>query len=864
MDYPYLLTLGQASAGTALLGLMAARAWQADRAVKLSRYRDPWAALPDLLNYGVLIDDGVVLCKNGSLLAGWSFRGPDQQSASGEEREALAKRLNEALCRYGNGWMWHLNAVRRAVRAYNARSEGAFPDPVCAAIDEERRRAFEQTGNVYETEFFLVVTHQLPPEAVRRLADAFFEDERDEGGLPPGAGSLDAFKGFQERVAHLEGRLSEALRLRRLRSRKETDEFGQTVVYNELLRHLQTCVTGEDFPMQVPDLPVHLDALLGGRELVKGTVMRVGEHYVQCVSIDGYPPTSQAGILATLAQLPVAYRWSTRFIFMDPWEAGDHLEKTRRRWAQQVRPFRDQLFRRQTSGKINLDAQTMAQDALEAQELVASGEVVAGYYTSVAVLSGPDREAVEAGAKTLERAINARGFSARVETINTVDAFFGSLPGHGVENVRRPILHSLNVAHLLPVSAVWAGAPHCPCPLYPPQSAPLLYAVTSGRSAFRVNLHDGDLGHSIIFGPTASGKTTLLSLIAAQLRKYRGMSIYAFDQGLGLFPICKAAGGDHYHVAGENAKLAFCPLGHLETWEDLAWAADWVAKVVQVATDKKLTPRQEAKVWDALSNLQARGHRTLSDLYNTLQDIELREALLPYTVRGAMGGTFDAREDNLQGFGRFVVFEVEDLMRLSEKFVLPLLWYLFRRIRRSLTGQPAAIILDEAWLMLSHPAFRDQIKEWLQMLRKANCMVILATQALSHAAKSGILDIIVESTATKVFLPNAHALQPDSAQYYDAFGLSRKQLALLAGATPKRDYYLVQRQGRRLFDLDLGPLAKAFCTVGDKESLAKIRRLEAQHGQRWPLHWLSERNLRLCDYVDLSALSWNPAEERAA
>ena len=62
------------------------------------------------------------------------------------------------------------------------------------------------------------------------------------------------------------------------------------------------------------------------------------------------------------------------------------------------------------------------------------------YYTSVVVLMDEDRDKLETAARSVEKAVNRIGFTARIETINTQDAFFGSLPGHGVENVRRPLI----------------------------------------------------------------------------------------------------------------------------------------------------------------------------------------------------------------------------------------------------------------------------------------------------------------------------------------------------------------------------------------------------------------------------------------
>lgn len=166
-----------------------------------------------------------------------------------------------------------------------------------------------------------------------------------------------------------------------------------------------------------------------------------------------------------------------------------------------------------------------------------------------------------------------------------------------------------------------------------------------------------------------------------------------------------------------------------------------------------------------LLGMKHTGERTLSAFCFSVQDPSIREALKAYTVGGAMGQLLDAERDGLS-FNRLTVFEIEDLMNLGEKYALPVLLYLFRRIERAIRGQPAAILLDEAWLMLGHPVFRDKLREWLKVMRKANCAVVLATQSLSDAARSGILDVLVESTATKIFLPNLHARDPDTAVLY--------------------------------------------------------------------------------------------------
>ena len=109
--------------------------------------------------------------------------------------------------------------------------------------------------------------------------------------------------------------------------------------------------------------------------------------------------------------------------------------------------------------------------------------------------------------------------------MNALEAWFGSLPGHVYANVRQPPISTLNLAHLIPLSAVWAGAErdeHF-------AGAPLLYAKTEGSTPFRFSLHVGDVGHCLVVGPTGAGKSVLLALMALQFRRYKGSQIFAFD-----------------------------------------------------------------------------------------------------------------------------------------------------------------------------------------------------------------------------------------------------------------------------------------------------------------------------------------------
>ncbi|EMJ7039688.1 MULTISPECIES: VirB4 family type IV secretion/conjugal transfer ATPase [Pseudomonadota] len=846
------IAIAIAGLGALLLFILFARIRAVDAELKLKKHRSKDAGLADLLNYAAVVDDGVIVGKNGSFMAAWLYKGDDNASSTDQQREVVSARINQALAGLGSGWMIHVDAVRRPAPNYAERGLSSFPDRLTAAIEEERRRHFESLGTMYEGYFVLTVTWFPPLLAQRKFVELMFDDDATAPDRKARTrGLIDQFK---RDVRSIESRLSSAVSLTRLKGHKIVNEDGTTVTHDDFLRWLQFCVTGLHHPVQLPSNPMYLDALVGGQEMWGGVVPKVGRKFVQVVALEGFPLESYPGILTALGELPCEYRWSSRFIFMDQHEAVKHLDKFRKKWRQKIRGFFDQVFNTNT-GPVDQDALSMVADAEAAIAEVNSGIVAVGYYTSVVVLMDEDRTRLEAAARDVEKAVNRLGFAARIESINTLDAFLGSLPGHGVENVRRPLINTMNLADLLPTSTIWTGNANAPCPMYPPLSPALMHCVTQGSTPFRLNLHVRDLGHTFMFGPTGAGKSTHLAILAAQLRRYAGMSIFAFDKGMSMYPLAagiraatNGTSGLHFTVAADDERLAFCPLQFLSTKGDRAWAMEWIDTILAL-NGVETTPAQRNEIGNAIMSMHASGARTLSEFSVTIQDEAIREAIRQYTVDGAMGHLLDAEEDGL-ALSDFTVFEIEELMNLGEKFALPVLLYLFRRIERALTGQPAVIILDEAWLMLGHPAFRAKIREWLKVLRKANCLVLMATQSLSDAANSGILDVIVESTATKIFLPNIYARDEDTAALYRRMGLNARQIEILAQAVPKRQYYYVSENGRRLYDLALGPLALAFVGASDKESVAIIKNLEAKFGNEWVDEWLRGRGLALDEYLE--------------
>lgn len=780
----------------------------------------------DLLNYAALVDSGVILLKDGSLLAGWRYTGPDLNSAGAEELTALSHQVNSALARLGDGWAMNADLMRHPSAAYPA--PAAFPDAVTALIDEERRRHHTAEGRHFESELALTLTWTPPTEIQSRAARLFFES------TGRGLGWEQSLEFFTKSLAEFEDALSARLALVRM------DDAA-------LLAHLNTCISGRRDPIQPPQDGSYLDVLLGCHEFHAGFRPMLDDLHVRAVSIVGFPLASWPEVAAFLDELALPYRWSTRFIFLDPSEAERALKIQRRNWFQKRHGLGGMIRHVFSNGTAqtfeNRDAVTMAHDADEALGEASSCRVRFGYFTSAIIVTNDDASVADANAREIAKQLRHHGFPALIEHVNANEAYLGSLPGHGYRNVRRPLIHTRNLSDLIPTTSIWAGEQTNPCPFFPENSPPLIYAATTGSTPFRLNLHVGDVGHTLIFGPTGSGKSTLLGLLIAQFFRYSDAQVFCFDKGLSAFVLTAAAGGRHCDL-GEN-EIAFCPLARVDEEFERTWAVEWLEMLLTLQ-GVTILPQHRKALWRGLELLAESqpDARTITDLIRLIQDQTLRDGLNFYSVHGPMGRFLDADRDGLEE-SRFITFEIEALMAMGEEVLLPVLTYLFHRIDGRLDGRPTLLVLDEAWVMLANGVFGAKVEEWLRTLRKKNAAVVLATQSLTEVANSPVRDVILESCPTKILLPNPEAQNPMTSELYRNFGLTERQTEIVATAVPKREYYYLSPSGRRLFELALGPATLAIIGAGSKSDILEARKMIHQHRERWTAEWL-----RKCDLHD--------------
>lgn len=794
--------------------------------MSLREYRGSAAGLADFLPWAALVAEGVVLNKDGSFQRTARFRGPDLDSATPAELVATTGRLNNALRRLGSRWAIFVEAQRYAARAY---PESRFPDAASALVDRERREQFAEEGAHFESAYYLTLLWMPPAEDAAR-AEGWLYEGRAQAGVDPRQ-LMAGFADRSNRVLQLvEGFVPEIRWL----------DDGETLTY------LHSTVSTKGQRVRVPETPMHLDALLVDEPLTGGLEPKLGDHHLRTLTIIGFPTVTFPGLLDELNRLAFPYRWSTRAVMLDKTDATKLLSKIRRQWfakRKSVAAILKEVMTNETSTLLDGDASNKAVDADLALQELGSDMIGQAYVTATLTVWDADPAIAAEKLRLVEKVIQGRDFTVIAEGMNAVEAWLGSLPGHIYANVRQPPISTLNLAHMIPLSAVWAGPEgdeHFGQP-------PLLYGKTEGSTPFRFSLHVGDVGHTLIVGPTGAGKSVLLALMAMQFRRYAGAQVFAFDFGGSIRAAALAMGGDwqglgHSLHDGAAAGVLLQPLARIDDPAERNWAAEWLAAIL-AAEGVAVDPQAKEHLWSALGSLASApvAERTLTGLAVLLQAQALKQALGPYCVGGPYGQLLDAESERL-GDASMQAFETEGLTGTGAAPAV--LSYLFHRIEGRLDGSPTLIIIDEGWLVLDSPAFAQQLREWLKTLRKKNASVIFATQSLADIETSTIAPAIVESCPTRIFLPNERAIEPQITAIYRRFGLNDRQIEILARATPKRDYYCQSRRGNRLFELSLGEVALAFVAASSKSDQLRIAELVEAHGREaFAAAWLRARGV---------------------
>jgi len=751
-------------------------------------------------NFITKFHEGVVIQKDGIMQRTYAFRAPDIDSSSALEVNSVSVRINDFAMRLGSGWSFQFEAQRFQLAEY---PQSKFDTLAPYLIDKERENAFKAAGRHFDSDYYLTFIWKPPSENFKKLTNMFIKSgESSDGGMSVKQ-NVEFFVNESNSVASL---LANNLLLEPLNN-------------EETIAFLHSNISTKRQRIKFPYTQIFLDKILPDCTLENSLPMKLGDYYIPIVGINDFPDESYPAILDSLNRARLEYRWVTRYICLSK-EEGVKEARKKEKSHRGSRTTLLQTFAEQTSGEktkaINHGASVKENDAINAQIEIENDQAALGYLTTCVMVWDTDLANAQKKADIIKTIINSKGFTAKDEDINGLEAFCSMMAGQVYANYRALPVMSYNMSHIVPLSSVWAGfrsnehaynvtgvdTPHVIC-------------STIEGTPFFLNLNVGDVGHSAILGPTGAGKSTLLNLLEMQAYKYPGSLVIVFDKGRSCRQCCLAAGGRFYEPAAENiAGINFQPLRDLETDRDIMDAMDFIEACITV-NKVNVTAQMRASIKEGLVRTQEKPQkmRTITTFlqYANYQDPDtkrpvIKELLGDYSIGGKYGRIFDAESSGLTTDTRFLAIEMEALMNRGENCIMPALVYLFNFVEKMFDGRLTLLVLDEAWLFLKNETFAEKITEWLKVLRKKNVYVIFATQDVADVANSPLKTTIIQQCLTKIYLADPTAGTAFMNTVYSGFGLTESEISLLASSTMKRDYFYTSPTGKRLFQLDLGHL----------------------------------------------------------
>ncbi len=779
------------------------------------------AMVGDRLPYRALVDDNVVLLRDGSVMLALMVPGLAFETADTDELNAHVA-TREVLLRSSLDarFVLYHHVIRRRVEI---ELDGQFDDPLAAHIDA-RWRARTGSGALFVNDQFITLVRR-PARGKAGWADKLNRMLKNKGGEAVEADPADV-RALRAAAGAMVASLGS------YGARMLGDYEGQAGRCSEVLELLSALYNGEMRPVRRPVDDTDIGHMLPYRRVSFGMDAlelrgAQGTAFASIVSLKDYPDSTAPGLTDPLLRLPAEMVLTETYAPCDRQIARERIDLAIRRLK-------------------SADEEAMAErgEMAAARDSLGTGSVGFGDHHLAVLVRAETLAGLDDVTAACAAALADAGAVAVREDVNLEPAFWGQFPGNEHMLVRRALISSANMACFGSLHGFQMGQPsgnHW-------GDAVTMLSTTSATPFF-FNFHQGDLGNFTVIGPSGSGKTVVMNFLAAQAQKFSPRTVL-FDKDRGAEVFLRGIGGTYSRIAAGHP-TGFNPLSLPDNAVNRAFLRDWLGVLLDAKGPEELAILAGA-VDAAYANDPAL--RRLSHFRELLagsarpQPGDLASRLDAWIAHGPNGSgehgwLFDNREDRLDLSSRVLGFDMTALLE-SPRLRTPVMMYLFHRIDERLDGEPTMILIDEGWKALDDEVFAARIRDWLKTLRKRNALVGFATQSARDALDSRIATALVEQTATMIFMPNSRARAED---YCDGFGLTGHELDVIRTLPAQSRCFLIrQSDASVVVRLDLSGMPEVLTVLSGREStVRKLDRIREQVGDA-PSAWFPE----------LTGMSW--------
>ena len=556
--------------------------------------------------------------------------------------------------------------------------------------------------------------------------------------------------------------------------------------------------------------------------------LRVDDDYVKVLTLKEPSAQSFPLIFKRLLEVEANYHIATEWKKEDSGKTRRAIQSKRRHFHNTKRSFASQVSLNDAPAQdILLDDSKEAQ-VRELGEGLQEIEIAGNYFglfSLTVVIYDPDLAKVERACAEFYKVFSVHDAQLYEEKYNLLNAFLAAVPGNCAFNLRYLYLANTNYADFSFLFTLDSGEVrnrHL-------RAEYLAVLETNHRTPYFLNLHYRDVAHTMILGRTGAGKSFLLNFLITSLQKYAPHT-FIFDLGGSFESLTQLFGGSYVRVGLESQDFKINPFSLPPTKENLDFLALFLKVLMQSQRAGELDPATERDLYHQIENLYAvdPALRTLGVLANTLGH-DLAGRLAKWTRGGQFGFLFDNAEDTIS-FSSFQSFDFQRMGGYPE-LLEPLLFYILHRANTVISDRETssvfkAFFIDEAWVFLKNPSIQRYVVEALKTWRKHNAAMVLSTQSLDELKRSDILDVIIESCATKIFLANPDM---DRDLYRRQFHLNETEVELIANLVPKQQFLIKTPELGKVANLNVDPKSYWLYT-NDPYDNKKRKEAFAAHG----------------------------------
>jgi type IV secretion system protein VirB4 len=801
--------------------------------LNLARVIKPWkdsGALSAHINLYGFWTETAFLTKSGDLGMVLSVAGVDYESLDNDEQQYAVKRLESALKAFGEGFhvYQYLFKTNRPDIPF-----ATYDDELIDAAIDQRRQFFEsKRDRLYQIEIFYVIVLE-GARSKTGILSSLARLARDPKG---GFGELKAQFTSENMKTLLRSHIdADLVRLeqrvqnftRQLADLMPIEVQGQQAqfrFFRRLLNFDEWRIAGQPQSTQYLDFQVVNSNIEAERDH-----LRVGDHFVRILTMKESIAETRPLVLDRLLKIEGNFYVVTEWTPLSMAKARKEVDKRRRHFNMSKSGFVSQMSSdpaktNQRDVLIDESKQADIENLGECLRALGDGQSL-GDFSLTVVLYSNDLQTINQEMSEFAGVFTNADGALFTETYNQLNAFFATVPGNYAQNLRKMYLLNSNYADLSFLFTIHPGEktnPHL-------RSEYLAVLETDNATPYYLNLHNGEVAHTLILGMTGSGKSFLCNFLLTNAQKYRPQT-YIFDIGGSFQSLTEIFGGTYLNVGQESRDFTINPFSLPETKENMQFLFSFFRVLIEGNDQRyRLDFKEERKLWDAIERMYvvAPEQRTLSTFSQIIG--ELKERLHRWTKEGQYGFLFDNAEDTLS-FSSFQTFNFAGWGDAPE-VLEPLLFYVLHRASNEI-ADPAKLatfktfLLDEAWLFIKNETIRNYIVQAQKTWRKHNAAMILATQSIKELEESGMLAIVAESCPTKIFLANP---EMNRQVYREAFHLNDTEIDIIADLIPPGEMLIRKAQSSKKVRLNVDSVSYWIATNNARDNLLK-REAFAQYG----------------------------------